>query len=106
MTRVRRRAAQVDQEIPPVVPLASQKIFSHGVDPDEGRVALHSSLRFMQDDPSQPFCTCVQKTVGFGFDPSIGVYLHADPACWRPSRSYYEAAVRAGVIVPSITKEH
>lgn len=103
------KAAPEPESAPPPPPVIEtttdpepSPLFSHGVDPEQARRSLASSLRYVKDDPTQPFCTCVSKSVGFGFDPSIGVYLHADPKCWRPSRAYYEASLQAGVLVPPL----
>lgn len=103
-TFVRKSPKATPQVLAPEAVSKPGPIFSHGVDPEEASRSLASSLRYVADDPTQPFCTCVSKTVGFGFDPSIGVYLHADPECWRPSRAYYEAALRAGVLASPTQK--
>ena len=47
----------------------------------------------------KPYCTCVVgRGLPYTFDPNIGVYLHSAPECWKPSRAYYEAASKAGII--------
>ena len=69
-----------------------------GVDPEAAQRALTAYLA--NDRPGKndkPFCTCASVR-GWSFDPQVGVYLHAVPECWKPSKAYYEAAVRAGVL--------
>lgn len=67
-----------------------------GVDPVKAQAALTAYLS--QDRGEQrPFCVCAGVT-GWSFDPQVGIYLHAVPDCWKPSKAYYEAAVRAGVL--------
>lgn len=68
-----------------------------GVDPEAAKRALTAYLSSERPDKDRPYCIC-SSVKGWSFDPQVGVYLHAIPACWKPSKSYYEAAVRAGVL--------
>lgn len=51
-------------------------------------------LRYNRDEP-QPFCTCSGFTDGWGFDPQMGLYVHASPDCWKPSRAMYAIALQS-----------
>lgn len=67
-----------------------------GVDPVKAQAALDAYLS--QDRGEQrPYCVCTS-IAGWAFDCQVGVYLHAVPECWKPSKAYYEAALRAGVL--------
>lgn len=63
-------------------------------------VAVMAALLKYDADTPQPFCTCTNRRIGFGFDPQVGLYVHADPNCWKPSKGMYVAACQAGVILP------
>lgn len=69
---------------------------SFGVDPVAAKKALDTFLR-RDKGSDKPFCTCGEVR-GWGFDCQLGVYVHTDPKCWKPSKGYYEAALRAGLL--------
>ncbi len=68
----------------------------YGVDPEAAARALRSFLSNEHGEP-RPWCTCLSIR-GWVFDPQIGVYLHSDANCWKPSKAYYTAAVHAGIL--------
>lgn len=76
----------------------------YGVPPGAS-VAVVAALLKYDRDTEQPFCTCTGREAGFGFDPQIGVFVHAIPSCWKPSKPMYAAALQGGVLEPPIDRE-
>jgi hypothetical protein len=68
-------------------------------DADVEVVARNLRAYLRNDGTDKPWCTCFS-TGGYSFDGQIGVWLHGDPNCWKPSKAYYEAALRAGIVKP------
>lgn len=68
-----------------------------GVDLEEAKRALRAFMSADRPGTDKPYCTC-QAIGGYSFDVQVGVYLHAVPDCWKPSKMYFEAAVRAGIL--------
>lgn len=71
------------------------KVF--GVDLEEAKAALRKFMSADRPGTDKPYCTCMA-IGGYSYDVQLGVYLHAVPECWKPSRLYFEAAVRAGIL--------
>lgn len=69
---------------------------TYGVDPEAAERALRAYL-YNEKGQQRPYCVC-SSIRGWVFDVQVGVYLHSDPACWKPSKAYYEAALRAGIL--------
>jgi hypothetical protein len=70
---------------------------TYGVDPEAAKRALTAYLHNERHGMDRPYCTCMAGS-GWTFDCQIGVYVHADPKCWKPSKAYYEGALRAGLL--------
>lgn len=77
---------------------ACNDVRAFGVDADEAKRVLAQYLCH-DAKAERPYCTCTS-IGGWSFDPQIGVYLHAVPRCWKPSKAYFEAATRAGIFGP------
>lgn len=67
-----------------------------GVDPVAAKEAFRRYL-IRDVGTDKAYCTCMVVR-GYSFDPQVGVYIHPVPECWKPSKGYYEACVRAGVL--------
>lgn len=109
MTKIARRkpqSAQSGESAPtgPTPPLRMQDALHDledvqvfGVDPEQAKAALRAYLSTERPGMDRPYCTCTSIR-GWAFDCQVGVYLHAVPECWKPSKAYYEGALRAGVL--------
>lgn len=102
MTTIKRRPKKIEEPTGPPQPVRMQdavragKADVFGVDPVAAQAALTAYLSRDRGE-QRPYCVCMSIT-GWAFDPQVGVYLHAVPSCWKPSKAYYEAALRAGVL--------
>jgi hypothetical protein len=83
MTTVKRRTRKPDSE-----PTPTRK---------EHTPAVLAALLVFDRSKKQPFCDCGPPST-FGFDPDIGLYVHIDPACWKPSKAMYAVAAQAGMV--------
>lgn len=76
---------------------AGESDSTYGVDPEAAKRALTAYLSTERPGMDRPYCTC-SDVRGWAFDCQVGVYLHAIPECWKPSKAYYEGALRAGIL--------
>ena len=104
MTTLSRRKKTAPEPAGPRPPKRMQDVqsdlgeppWAYGVDQVAAQEALEKFLR-RDKGSDKPFCTCGDGGP-WSFDGQIGVYIHPDPKCWKPSKAIYEAALRAGVL--------
>lgn len=98
MPKIKRTTIELEDEL--------AEVYVHGYSDDKqeaARAILRHTLKGDLGDTTKPYCTCATSG-GYGFDQQLGIYVHHSTKpgvfCYKPSKMYYETAVKAGIIRP------